>query len=245
MAKRPHRALDPANFAISILLALLVGVAGSLGGEIVKGTADRSVWVGFVAIAIGVAGLGVVLSDRIQRWMRRNREFLSIGETHHVTRARALIAFVSKGAGRTSARDAVLHHAGDGVLQQLWLLTSKEAEADADWVRGEVARGWPAVTVYPTVCLPDIYSIVDAKEEVEKIRKGMLRKGLEENDIMCDFTGMTKHMSAGMIFACAPKEARLQFMHPKKFLPDGRADPEAGPSEPVEVKIAYQLEEEE
>ena len=245
MARQPHRALNPANYALSILLALLVGVAGSLGGEIVKGTADRAVWVGFLAIVFVVVGLGIVLSDRIQRWMRRNREFLKIGETNRVTRARALIAFVSKGSGRTSARDAVLYHAGDGVLQHLWLLTSKEAEADADWVRGEVARRWPAVTVYPTVCLADIYSIVDAKEEVEKIRRGMLRKGLAQNDIMCDFTGMTKHMSAGMIFACAPKEARLQFMHPKRFLADGRADPEAGPSEPVEVKIAYQLEEEE
>ena len=73
----------------------------------------------------------------------------------------------------------------------------------------------------------------------------MARKGLAENDIMCDFTGMTKHMSAGMIFACAPKEARLQYMHPKGFLADGRADPDAGPSEPVEVEIAYQLEEDE
>jgi hypothetical protein len=88
-----------------------------------------------------------------------------------------------------------------------------------------------------------MYSIVEAKEEVEKIRKRMLRQGLEANDIMCDFTGMTKHMSAGMIFACAPKEARLQYMHPRRFLDDGRADPEAGPSEPIEVEIAYQVEE--
>jgi hypothetical protein len=55
---------------------------------------------------------------------------------------------------------------------------------------------------------------------------------------------MTKHMSAGMIFACTPREARLQFMHPRWFLADGRADPEPGPSEPVEVQIAYQIEEE-
>ena len=78
---------------------------------------------------------------------------------------------------------------------------------------------------------------------MERIRKQLQREGLAENDIVCDFTGMTKHMSAGMIFACAPREARLQFMHPRRFLADGRADPEAGPSEPVEVEIAYQIEE--
>jgi hypothetical protein len=243
MAKRPHRALDPANFALSIVLLLLVGVAGGLGTDVVKGTANAAEWTGIAVILLMVAGLGVLLSERIQRWMRRSREFQEIGLTRSVPRAQALIVFVSKGAGRTSARDAAFYHAGDGVLRHLWLLTSAEAEADADWVRAEVERECPRATVYPTVCLPDIYSIPDAKAEVEKIRKGMLRKGVAENDIVCDFTGMTKHMSAGMIFACTPKEARLQYMHPKRFLADGRADPAAGPSEPIEIEIAYQVEE--
>ena len=242
MANRPHRALDPANFALSIVLLLLMGVAGGLGTDIVKGSANTGEWTGIVVILLMVAGLGVVLSERIQRWMRSSREFQEIGLTRSVRPAQALVAFVSKGAGRTSARDAALYHASDGVLRHLWLLTSAEAEADADWVRSEVAREHTAVTVYPTVCLPDIYSIPDAKAEVEKIRKGILRKGVSENDIVCDCTGMTKHMSAGMIFACAPKEARLQYMHPKRFLADGRADPAAGPSEPIEIEIAYQVE---
>ena len=60
-------------------------------------------------------------------------------------------------------------------------------------------------------------------EHVEKIRRQMLRQEIKDNDIVCDFTGLTKHMSAGMIFACAPKEARLQYMHPKRFLANGRA----------------------
>ena len=242
MARRPHMALDPANFALSIAILLLVGIEGSLGAEIVKGTADTTVWVAAGVILALVVGLGIALSESLQRWMRRNLRFQTIGVTKRVARARGLVVFVSMKAGRSSARDAALYHAGEGVLQHLWLLTSVDAQADAEWVRGEVTRAWRDVEVHPTVCLSDIYSIVEAKEEVEKIRKQMLRKRLAENDIMCDFTGMTKHMSAGMIFACAPKESRLQYMHPKRFLPDGRADPDAGPSEPVEVEIAYQVE---
>jgi hypothetical protein len=243
MARKPHRALDPANFTLSILILLLVGVEGGLGTEVLKGTADRRVWTAAGVILALVAGLGFALSERIQRWVRRSRQFQRVETTKRVTRARALVVFVSMKAGRSSARDAAFYHAADGVLQHLWLLTSVAAEADSDWVRAEVIRNYPAVKVYPSVYLSDMYSIVEAKEEVEKIRKRMLRQGLEANDIMCDFTGMTKHMSAGMIFACAPKEARLQYMHPRRFLDDGRADPEAGPSEPIEVEIAYQVEE--
>lgn len=235
-------ALDPANFSLSIVILLLVGIEGGLGAEILKGAASASVWTASAVILLLVVALGILLSDRIQHWMRRNREFLGLGITQTVTRARALAVFVSMKAGRSSARDAALYHAAEGVLQHLWLITSAEAQADAEWVRQEVLRQHPAVTVYPTICLPDVYSILDAKEEVEKIRKRMLRLGLPENDIVCDFTGMTKHMSAGMIFACAPKEARLQYMHPARFLADGRADPDAGPSLPVEVQIAYQIE---
>jgi hypothetical protein len=243
MSRRPHRALDPANFTISIIILLLVGVAGGLGTEIIKGTKEGAIWSGLAIVLLLVTALGVVLSERIQRWMRWNRRFQRIGITKQVTRAQALIVFVSKGAGRSSARDAAFYHAEGEVLRHLWLLTSSEAEEEAAWVRGQVGARYPAVTVYPTVCLPDVYSIPDAKEEVERIRKAILRKELDDREVMCDFTGMTKHMSAGMIFACAPKEARLQFMHPKRFLADGRADPEAGASEPVEVEIAYQIEE--
>jgi hypothetical protein len=245
MAKKPHRALDPANFTISIIILLLVGIAGGLGTEIIKGTADSAVWTGFCVILLLVAGLGTLLSERIQRWMRRSRQFQKIGVTRRVARARALVVFVSKGAGRQSARDAISYHAAEQVLKHLFLLTSTAAEVDANWVRLETAQNHRGVQVYPTVYLSDVYSIVEAKEEVEKIRRRMLREGLPENDIICDFTGMTKHMSAGMIFACAPKEARLQYMHPKRFLDDGRADPDAGPSEPIEVEIAYQVEEDE
>jgi hypothetical protein len=245
MARRPHTALDPANFTLSMIILLLVGVEGGLVTEIVKRTADTTVWTVAVVILLVVAGLGIALSERLQRWVRRSRQFQRVEVTKHVSRARALIVFVSKGAGKSSARDASLYHAGDRVLEHLWLLTSAEAQADAEWVRTEVKRECPSVEVHPTVSLIDINSIVEAKEEVERIRRLLQRKGLAENDIICDFTGLTKHMSAGMILACAPKEARLQYMHPKRFLADGRADPDAGPSEPVEVEIAYQVEEDE
>jgi hypothetical protein len=225
-------------------MLLLVGVEGNLCTDIVKGRADSAgtAWAAIVLAAI--LALGIALSKSVQRWIRRNREFQRIDTTTRVARARALIALVSKKPGCASALDAARYHAEHGVLQFLWLLTSTDAEADAEWVKLELLRHHPGVTTYPPIRLANVYSIEEAKDEVEKIRKRMRREGVEDNDIICDFTGMTKHMSAGMIFACAPKEARLQYMHPAKFLPDGRADPEGGPSQPVEVQIAYQVEEE-
>src|ERR1035437_2124991 len=127
MAKRPHTALDPANFTLSILILLLVGVEGGLGTEIMKGTAESPVWTAFVVILMLVAGLGILLSERIQRWVRRSRQFQRVGITTRVLRARALVVFVSMKAGRASARDAAFYHAGEGVLQHLWLVTSTDA----------------------------------------------------------------------------------------------------------------------
>src|ERR1039457_3743542 len=130
MARRPHMALDPANFALSIAIFLLVGIEGSLGAEIVKGTADTTVWVAAGVILALVVGLGIALSESLQRWMRRNLRFQTIGVTKRVARARGLAVFVSMKAGRSSARDAALYHAGEGVLQHLWLLTSVDVQSE-------------------------------------------------------------------------------------------------------------------
>ena len=103
MARRPHMALDPANFALSILMLLLVGIEGGLDTEVLKGTADRAVWIAAGVVLVLVAGLGIVLSERIQRWFYWRRQFQRVGITTRVTRARALIVFVSMKAGRASA----------------------------------------------------------------------------------------------------------------------------------------------
>jgi hypothetical protein len=241
---RPHVLLDPANFWLWLAPAVLISIAGSIGGELIKQPENVQLWLWLALLLGAVAVMGLLFSRKVQRMIEGQRRHAEIQILKDVTRAKALIVFVSKGEGSSSALEAALYHAREDVLRELWMITSAEAEEEAKRVGEAVRSRFPAVTIPPPVRVADIYSIPDAKAEVEKIRTICLRKYKREADVMCDFTGFTKSMSAGMILACAPKSARLQYMHPNEFLPNGRANTAAG-SHPVEVEIAYSIEEEE
>ena len=57
---------------------------------------------------------------------------------------------------------------------------------------------------------------------------------------MWDYTGGTKSMTAGMILACASPRRHLQFMKPRRYTADGRAEPGAE-SDPVAIDIRFEL----
>ena len=63
---------------------------------------------------------------------------------------------------------------------------------------------------------------------------------MEPENIIVDYTGGTKSMTAGLILACASSERRLQFMRPGGYDAEGRADRNL-PSKATEVKIAFKL----
>lgn len=63
---------------------------------------------------------------------------------------------------------------------------------------------------------------------------------LEPEQIIADYTGGTKSMTAGLILACASPQRRLQFMLPKAYTMGGQADA-AQPSVATEVSVAFQI----
>ena len=75
---------------------------------------------------------------------------------------------------------------------------------------------------------------------VNKIYAEAEREGIEESDIIADYTGGTKSMTSGMILACATPQRQLQFMKPGGYLDDGRADPTKN-AIATEVQIAFKL----
>jgi hypothetical protein len=72
----------------------------------------------------------------------------------------------------------------------------------------------------------------------EAYRRARKRHGLEAGEVIADFTGGTKAMTAGMVLACVGKGRRLEYMKPRKYKPDGRADAEAG-SEARLVEVEF------
>jgi hypothetical protein len=169
---------------------------------------------------------------------------VSVVENEAVRGASVLIVFVSQGPGRTSAAQAATYHANLHALKHVWLITTRAAESDAQWVTQELRNQYPGLQVHELQFLDDKDNIREAKGIVEHLRRRAMEEfHMAEADLICDFTGLTKNASAGMILACAPKTARLQYMVPNRVTPDGRADP-AGGSRPREVFIQYMVIEE-
>jgi hypothetical protein len=89
--------------------------------------------------------------------------------------------------------------------------------------------------------IENVFSIEMTKAHIDFVRREAHGYGIEDRDLICDFTGMTKPVSAGVVLACVRPEQRLQYMEPLGFLKGGAPDPAAG-SVPVEVDVRYDVE---
>lgn len=244
MKKPDHPLLSPANFGPASFYLLLLGILSAVLVDLNSQHHLISLeWLALLLVATALLG-GYRLLHRLQRAVSRGREVITLIEQDTVKGAAALIVFVSQGAGRTSALQAAEYHANLRSLKHFWLITTRAAESDAEWVRQEIAARHAEIRIHELQFLEDKDNIREAKSLVEHLRKRAIDEFLvSEAEVICDFTGLTKNASAGMILACAPRDARLQYMVANRLTPDGRADPSAG-SRPREVFIQYTVVEE-
>ena len=59
---------------------------------------------------------------------------------------------------------------------------------------------------------------------VNQIYEEAATEAIEASNLIADYTGGTKSMTAGIVLACANPERRLEFMKPDGYTEDGRAD---------------------
>jgi hypothetical protein len=194
-------------------------------------------------VIIGVENLAVFvgLAVGIWFWNRRLLRKAHVGANKPYEKtpapAKALIAMVSAGGGRATALAAADYHIKE--LEHVWLLTTPTAEPDAIWVSQQIAAVKPDIAIHPIAKVEDNHTIDEVKQLVESLRrKAIADCGIAEGDLICDFTGLTKHASAGMVLACAPREARLEYVAPATKDPSGRG---LTPGKPIEVELAYLL----
>ena len=243
-----HILLKPRNLPLYITFALLLAVLGNSIFELLRGTAVGQILLPLNFSAAGLVALSIYFSPWFQGILKRNAELIAvipeIGPP--VPSARGLVVFVAVGQGSSSALQAAQWHGERGRLRRVWLLTSTSTKAveDAKRVKTEIEAKFPALAGVEIEQLPDIHDIKLIKARVEEVRRRAINAGIPEDGLICDFTGLTKSASTGMILACLPRNCRLEYMHPRKIDSDGRADPAAG-SDPMEVRLAYELEEQE
>ncbi|MEK6320457.1 MAG: hypothetical protein AABN33_02115 [Acidobacteriota bacterium] len=146
---------------------------------------------------------------------------------------RGLIVLVSQGKVEASpAAAAIKYHLL--ALDHCWLITSTEAQTQLEppfqssWKNAGLlkAQCQDHARVHIKVIDPeDPQSIFQSVEQVYAEAKSY---GLTSKDVVADFTGGAKMMTAGMVLACTPADRDVQYMKPLAFLPDGQPDRSAG-----------------
>jgi len=222
------------RFPLYFLLgALALGVAGNMLSDLAKQyfAPNGEPWRLGLILAIAIVGLGLLVflaysAGAIQRRLVGPAAYRVVDRPHPKP-ARGLIAFVS--LKQREHLERAFHYHGP-TLERVWLIATADAEALASEIKAEYETAQRRVTIEP---LNDQYELLRAKEVVEHIYRTRLGE-LPEEAVVADFTGGTKPMAAGMIFACLSPRRSLQYV-PARYQ-DGKA---AEPLDPVEYVIDH------
>ncbi len=192
--------------------------------------------------------LAIILFN-VPHWFRlifSPLRYTKITEEEQVPHQRGVITLVSLGA-YVPARNALEYHSWAGVpgskpkLTHCWLLAGPgEGEqsshnnanslAEEYNAKGIIAEVWP---------LEDSDNVEETYQAVKIIYEVAQKKyKLSKKEIIADYTGGTKSMTAGMVLAALEQGACLQYMKPNKYEADGRASRPAG-SKPRMVQVNF------
>ena len=168
-----------------------------------------------------------------------------------VRRHRGLIVLSSVGQGIGSAESAILYHwqgskkeHTEPVLEVCWIITGGAAseQSATGLIKKLVQDGIPAkIWQLKTLSAENADNPEAVHQLVDEIyREAKEKYRLDEEDVIADYTGGTKSMTSGIVLACTSPRRPLQFMKPRKYDADGRAEPQAG-ADPVAIDIRFEL----
>jgi hypothetical protein len=120
--------------------------------------------------------------------------------------------------------ERTLIYDGD-TLERVWLITTKDADQTASELKQQYEKERLSVTIVP---LNDPWDLLTSRDVVEGIYRERLGV-LTEPDVIADFTGGTKPMTVGMIFACMSPSRTMEYV-PATY---GDGSPK-GPLDPIE-----------
>jgi hypothetical protein len=230
-------------------LGLCVGLTGDLLMESlvlipgVPGNIDWPRWLAHLGLAVftGLAGWAGA-SKTLSRWRRRGKVTrLSTGEEVQPARWVVLAASPRRDGDAGPDLDVIRHHSQTGTTERLFILHTRgdAGEKAAERVRlAASAHDLEASLVpLPVRAADDPEPVFDV---MEKLYEQARVAGLAEDEIVVDYTGGTKAITAGMVLAGAQQGRRLQALKPAKRLSSGQADRSA-PSVCVEVDLRFDV----
>jgi CRISPR-associated protein (Cas_Cas02710) len=220
----------------------------------------KVVWL--VTVVIGVVGvvlLGIpAFVEGVRSLVWRNTSWVETTKVVPLQQTLpGLVILMSLQDG--TARKAILHHwqSGEGELQHCWIICGgRQSLAAAEaMVSDLVAMGLPRRMFHygdemaiADVQNPQVMLALSPSEQraqdpnyirrlVEAIyAQAQVQYGLAEEEMIADYTGGTKSMTAGVILACAKPTRRLQYLMSEY---DGQLKPVN--SRMMEVMIEYRM----
>ena len=193
----------------------------------------------------------ILLIDPIPKfidYLIRGRGALSSDLGTLPKRHKGLIVLCSIGENISAEQAIRYHYKGlsdehpDAVLKQCWMLTGGEASFNAaQKLISKLVSSYFSNDIFKVVRMSgdDADNPAKVYETVEGIFQS-LPEGFDDSDVIADYTGGTKSMTAGLVLACALPSRELQVLKPRKYKDDGTADRSVG-SDPRSVDISFKL----
>jgi hypothetical protein len=234
-----------------LLGAIAVGLLGEGASKVVDawrtGTSTETAL--YTLLSGILVLLGTIVLFNVPLWLRltlSQPRQASIAVEEHVPHQRALIALVSLGS-YVPAENALDYHSWAGVpgskptLTHCWLLAGPgEGEQSSQRNAGRLAEVYAAkgitTEIWPLNDADDTEEVYRAVKLIYQLAQSKYK--LPREEIIADYTGGTKSMTAGMVLAVIEQGGQLQYMKPNKYEVDGRADRAAG-SRPQLVLVNF------
>jgi len=209
--------------------AMLVAVMGNAASDLLKSYFGDEPWRLWVILIISSLILfllvAVIYAAGVFSAMFTARSVYRFLDKPNPAPRKGLIAFVSL-TQRAHLDRAISYHSQ--TLKRVWLLATQECQVRAAQLVAEYKKTGVQVSVVP---LSEEWDLIHAKEMVERIYTEQL-DGMAEEDIIADFTGGTKPMTVGMVFACLTPARSLQYV-PAEYVKDQGMMPH----DPIEYKF--------
>lgn len=196
-----------------VVTVLGIGVAGNLVATIITLWTGASVWL----LGLWIASIIVLL---VGMWaIRGSQDLVLVPEVQRPEKHSGLIVIVGTGRPgedpmQQSAGIAITYH--HPILRTCWLIASA-GERGSLPIAETLAEQCRAAGMQPHICtVADPFSVQESYDLVERIYTEEVPKAsLTEDQVIADFTGGVKPMSAGMILACGETRP-MQYMYGRK-----------------------------
>jgi len=204
------------TFGLSVLSGLLTGIV-----QIALN--NSAVYLLLVAISIALFIGGLYLLQR--RWPKKVELKVLATPEMLPQKKKGLIILVGPGRpgedpSKQAANPAVEFHRlnpdGSPCLRVCWIITSQGEGGGLPFAQ-ELQKQYQDKGVRVIIhAVADAFSVKETADFVEKIYKEEItQEGLNVNDVVADFTGATKPMTAGMVLACGA-ERPMQYVFGRK-----------------------------